>query len=120
MIYERQKVCLECEKPIHGRSDKKYCSDSCRNAFNNKLNAPSTNYIRNVNNILGRNRRILLGLNPKGKLKVHRDSMLKMGFDFNYYTNSYTNRVGDQYLFCYDQGYLILDEGYVLLVKSRT
>ena len=73
--------CPECGKAVFGRVDKKFCSDSCRNGYNNKVNAVSTNYMRNVNNILSKNRRILLELNPNGKLKTHKDKLLKKGFD---------------------------------------
>lgn len=113
-----EKGCLECKKAIFGRSDKKFCSDGCRNAYNNKVNAPSTNYVRNVNNILGKNRRILIALNPTGKQKTHRDQLLKRGFDFEYYTNSYTTKSGVEYRYCYDQGYLTLRDGFLLLVEK--
>ena len=32
------KTCLECGEKIVGREDKKFCSDGCRNAYNNKIN----------------------------------------------------------------------------------
>ena len=38
-----EKMCPECGKPVFGRIDKKFCSDACRNAFNNKANSASTN-----------------------------------------------------------------------------
>ena len=41
------KTCLECGEPILGRSDKKFCSDLCRNAYNNKANSDSNNFVRN-------------------------------------------------------------------------
>ncbi|MEQ9287041.1 MAG: hypothetical protein RIG77_09050 [Cyclobacteriaceae bacterium] len=110
--------CPECGRAIFGRIDKKFCSDACRNAFNNKANSDATNYVRNVNNILRKNRRILLELNPSGKTKTHKDKLLKSGFDFDFYTNTYTTKAGQQYHFCYDQGYLMLDEGFVLLVQK--
>ncbi|MEQ6166396.1 MULTISPECIES: hypothetical protein [unclassified Ekhidna] len=111
--------CPECGRPVHGRIDKKFCSDACRNAYNNKVNSAATNYMRNVNNTLAKNRRILMELNPEGKKKTHRDKLLKKGFDFDFYTNSYTTKAGDTYRFCYEQGYLILDEGFVLLVERK-
>lgn len=114
-----KRQCLDCAIPIVGRADKKFCSDACRNAYNNKVNALSTNFMRNVNNTLGRNRRILKELNPNGKLKTHREALLKKGFDFDFYTNSYTTKSGDTYRYCYEQGYLILDEGMVLLVERK-
>ena len=87
-----QKKCLECERPVFGRVDKKFCSDGCRNAYNNKNKAAATNYIRNVNNLLAKNRRILLAFNPSGKAKKHRDQLLKKGFDFEYFTHIYTTK----------------------------
>lgn len=117
---EIEKLCLECKRVISGRSDKKFCTDGCRNAFNNKTNAPASNFVRNVNSILGRNRRIMVELNPEGKGEVHRDQLLKRGFDFGYYTNSHTTTSGDIYRYCYEQGYLNLEEGLVLLVRNES
>ncbi|MEP1097649.1 MAG: hypothetical protein ABJG78_21200 [Cyclobacteriaceae bacterium] len=113
---EIERTCPECGRPISGRSDKKFCSDGCRNAFNNKTNAPATNYVRNVNNTLGRNRRILIKLNADGNNETHRDQLLKNGFDFDFYTHSLTTKAGEEYRFCYEQGYLQLVDGSVLLV----
>ena len=113
------RVCPECEKPVFGRIDMKFCSDGCRNAYYNKTNAVTTNYVRNVNKILSKNRRILTLLNPDGKKKTHRDQLLKNGFDFEYYTNTYKTKAGDLYHFCYEQGYLLLDDGFVLLVTRK-
>ena len=56
-------------------------------------------------------------LNPDGKKKIHRDKLLKKGFDFDFHTNTYTTKAGDIYFFCYEQGYLQLEDGYVLLVE---
>ena len=53
------KNCLECNKTLKGRVDKKFCSDLCRNSYNNKLNSDTNSYVRNINNILRKNRRIL-------------------------------------------------------------
>lgn len=75
--------------------------------------------MRNVNNTLAKNRRILAELNPNGKKKTHKDKLLKNGFDFDFYTNTYTTKAGDTYHFCYEQGYLMLDEGFVLLVERK-
>jgi len=29
--------CRHCSKPVKGRTDKKFCSDGCRNAYNNAM-----------------------------------------------------------------------------------
>ena len=110
------KQCLYCGNTIKGRSDKKFCDDQCRNSYNNQQNSDATNYVRNVNNILRKNRRILEELNPKGKTNVQRNKLQERGFNFNYYTNSYVTKAGDTYHFCYEQGYLPLDNDWFLLV----
>ena len=47
-----EKLCPECGTKIVGRIDKKFCSDACRNSYNNKFNKDSKNLIRNTNNRL--------------------------------------------------------------------
>lgn len=113
------KTCLECSEKIVGREDKKFCSDSCRNAYNNKINKDSTNFMRNVNNKLRKNYRILSELNPDGKSKSTRDKMLSRGFDFDFFTNIMDTKNGNTYYFLYDQGYLSLENDYYLLVKKE-
>lgn len=113
------KACLECGEAIKGRQDKKFCSDACRITFNNKIRGDDSNYVRNVNNALRKNRRILLELNPEGKAKVSRDKLAAAGFDFNYFTSIYTTKEGVRYFYCYDQGYLPIEKGYYLLVVKK-
>jgi len=114
-----KRKCAECNEPIVGRSDKKFCSDQCRNLYNNRLNSDSTNLVRNINNILRKNRRILQHLNPTDKAKVHKDKMLEKGFNFNYFTSIYKTQKGATYHFCYEYGYLQLDDGYYFLVINK-
>jgi hypothetical protein len=119
MAKTQEKVCLECGGKIKGRVDKKFCSDTCRISYNNKLNSDETNYVRNVNNILRKNRRILIDLNITGKTQVNRTKLNEKGFDFGYYTNTYTTKEGAQYKYCYDQGYLEVDKDRFLLVVKK-
>lgn len=79
--------CLECGEKIIGRSDKKFCNDACRNAYNNKQNKDSNNLMRNVNNKLRKNYRILSEVNTDGKTKISRTKLDGLGFDFEYFTN---------------------------------
>jgi len=114
---DMEKVCLDCGEPITGRMDKKFCSDMCRNNYNNRLNSEVTNYVRNVNNILRKNRRILLELIPAdGKISVHKDKLTNKGFNFNYLTHLYTTQKGSSYRFVYEYGYLPLDNDFYMLV----
>ena len=113
------KTCLECGEKIIGREDKKFCSDGCRNAYNNKINKDSTNFMRNINNKLRKNYRILSVLNVDGKSKTTRAKLLSKGFDFEFFTNILHTKNGNTYHFLYDQGYLALDNDYFMLVKKE-
>jgi hypothetical protein len=117
MIPERR--CLECGDVLHGRADQKYCSDQCRNAFNNKQLGVSNNAIRRINRILKKNNALLSGLNTNGKITVSESDLIKQGFNFNYFTNLFTTHYGRTYFFCYDQGYSMVDGNKVLLVRKQ-
>ncbi len=114
-----QKQCPECDEKIVGREDKKFCSDYCRNAYNNKVNKDSKNLIRNTNNRLRKNYKILSDLNKSGKTKINRVKLLNQNFDFNFFTSIYTTKTGNIYFYVYDQGYLPLENEYYLLIKRE-
>ncbi|MEP7107008.1 MAG: hypothetical protein ABI760_03485 [Ferruginibacter sp.] len=121
MIQETtSKNCMHCSKPIKGRTDKKFCDDYCRNVFNNQLKADSNNLVRNINNSLRKNRRILKELLPDNErmVKAKRDKLLQLGFQFKYHTHTYTNQNGNVYHFCYEYGYLPLENSLFLIVKE--
>lgn len=113
------KECLECGEKIVGRADKKFCSDYCRNAYNNSVNKDSKNLIRNINNRLKKNYRILDELNPEGKTKTTKTRLLDKGFDFEYFTNIYQTKNGNTYYFLYDLGYLPLDNDFYMIVRRE-
>lgn len=115
---EMERKCLNCGETISGRTDKKFCTDYCRNYYNNKWRTYSDNYIKKVNNIIKKNRKILTELNPSGKTTVHKNQLLKLGFRFDYCTNIYTTKNGNIYYFCYEQGYLPIDNDFYALVKK--
>jgi predicted nucleic acid-binding Zn ribbon protein len=118
-LMEEKRYCPECGDPVYGRIDKKFCSDQCRNAFNNKQMGYSNDYIRKVNGILRKNRKILEELNPNGKSKIHIQQLKKKGFDFEFHTNIYTTKSGHIYHFCYEHGYLHLENDFLALVKRE-
>ena len=119
MPLEPKKKCRECGSLIIGRIDKRFCSDQCRNTFNNRINGDVTRDIRNINNALRRNRRILMSLNVDGRTKIPRDTLVAEGFDFSHITSIYTNKEGVKYFYCYDQGYLPIKKDCFLLVAKK-
>ena len=114
-------LCLSCEKPVKGRSDKKFCDDYCRAAFNNDLKSASNNLVRNVNNALGKNRRILESLLPQGDAtaKTNHDKLIEKGFQFKYHTHIYNAKTEKTYFYCYEYGYLPLENNWYLIVKKN-
>lgn len=113
------RVCLECGEKLVGRTDKRFCSDACRNLYHYHANNAPINYVRNVVNALKRNRRILSELNtgPEGKTKVHRDRLIEKGYTFTYHTNTHRTKAGNTYVFCFEQGFLELGENWFMLVR---
>lgn len=112
-----QRTCLECGEVLHGRADKKFCNDACRSLFNYSANNTSINFVRNVVNILRRNRRILEELVVEGKpVRAHREKLLLKGFDFNYHTHISKTTTGNTYVFCFEYGYLPLDNDWFTIV----
>ncbi|RYD70205.1 MAG: hypothetical protein EOP53_25825 [Sphingobacteriales bacterium] len=121
MLPEKEtKTCRLCQKTLKGRSDKKFCDDYCRAAYNNELKSPVNNYIRNVNNALSKNRRILEDYLGKEEMaKTTKEKLLQKGFLFKYITHTYNNKKGNTYFFCYDLGYLPLENDWYLIVKRK-
>lgn len=112
--------CLECETELKGRSDKKFCDDACRSAYNNRLNSDTNSYMKRVNYALRKNRRILSELNPQNdKAKTTRKKLEQMGFDFQHFTSIYVTKTGTTYYFCYEHGYLPLENDYYALVVRK-
>ena len=115
-----ERLCLFCHESINGRIDKKFCSDQCRNAYNNEKNAGSENHIRRINGILRRNRKLLENISGQiNKKIVSTISFTNAGFNYDYYTSTYTTKKGHVYFFCYEYGYLKLSDNKVMIVKRN-
>lgn len=115
-----ERSCLECGSKLLGRADQKFCCGDCKNSYNNRMNSDVNKFMRNINNTLRKNRRILAQLNPHGTTKVTKTQLLDEGFKFSYFTNEYVTRAGKVYRFCYDQGYLELEENlYALVIRKE-
>jgi hypothetical protein len=117
---ESLKNCLTCDKPLHGRADKKFCNDYCRNAYNNSMKSMNDTAVRNINNVLVKNRRILdTILGEEKTVKANKEKLMQQGFNFKYITHTYTTKNGDTYCFCYEMGYLPLENDWYLIVRRK-
>jgi len=100
--------CLECGDIIeygHGRTDRKFCSSTCKNRWHNKRRTqPWQRYQQKVLKALETNHGILSRLLRIGVTSIDRVSLGQMGYDFNYVTSYH--KVGHRNLFCcYDITY---------------
>lgn len=114
------KLCLNCDKPLKGRSDKKFCDDQCRSSYNYIQNSlGNVNFVRRVNSALKKNRAILKAFNINGETKVLKRALIRVGFDFEYYTNFYETANSRRYYFCYEMGYLFINDIEILLIEEK-
>lgn len=91
----------------------------CRNAFNNKINSDTNNYVRTINATLRKNRRLLEEALVGEKTTITRQKLMDKGFNFRYYTNQNLTKNNHTYFFCYEFGYLLLENELVLIVKRK-
>jgi len=115
-----KRSCPECGEVIKGRIDKKFCSDMCRNSFNNKQNSDTNNYVRNINNSLRKNRRILEESLQGEKTTIPKQKLVDKGFNFGFFTNLNVTKNNHTYKFCYEYGYLPLENDIILIVKRKS
>jgi hypothetical protein len=114
------KYCQECEQVLKGRTDKRFCNDSCRNAFNNRVNSKENNLMKKINNQLKRNRKILQMILGEEKMyKSNKAKLLAEGYALDYHTHRICTSKGNEYVFCYEFGYLDLGNDFILIVKSK-
>lgn len=106
-------LCENCEKPLFGRADKRFCNDSCRNNFNRikrnqqKHKDPLPN--SEVFQIIKRNYEILSSYNTikfgEGAIKyVARDELIRKGYHFKFFTSIYLDPEGHLWKYCLDYG----------------
>lgn len=113
------KLCQNCSKPLKGRADKKFCDENCRNQYNNTLNSDTNAEMRQIQNILRKNRRILQDvLGENDKLKTSLKKLTDKGFLPDYLTHLYNTKSGSQYRYSFEYGIMLLEEGMVLIVKK--
>jgi hypothetical protein len=55
--------------------------------------------------MLRKNRRILSDLYTEGKIKIHRDALMVMGYNFNFFTHVMESSGGVKYHYCFEFGY---------------
>lgn len=87
MNYMEKRACLACGGHLSGRTDKKFCDDSCRTVHHNRLRQSEEISKRKTDSILRQNRKILLHLlNHQTKTRMDKRMLLSAGFRPDYLT----------------------------------
>lgn len=113
-----ERKCLDCGCTIRGRTDKKFCSDQCRNNYNNKLNRDTNNFMRNVHGLLRKNRRILADLYLEGRCRIHKDALFALGYNFSFFTHLIETSDGTMYHYCFEYGYRETGDDFIELKEN--
>jgi hypothetical protein len=118
-MHQTSQPCKQCGRAVKGRTDKQFCNDGCRNQYHNQRNSCQNNYMRQVNHLLQKNRRILAALfTSSSRTKpIEQQQLADQGFQFRYCTHE-TKTDNGAARFCYEYGYLPL-EGDVLLILHQ-
>ncbi len=102
-----QKKCMNCDRELSGRADKKFCDPHCKSSFHyQQSNELPERFFNRVDNQLRLNRRILKEYNKGGKVTVRTKLLREKGFDPNFFSHYWKNGKGQVYLFVYEYGFL--------------
>lgn len=113
------RICKECGISITGRSDKIFCCDACRNAYNNTAGRLTKIEIDSVNKKLMKNLKILKNLSNCGKRRVSGEELSSLGFDFRYVTSFKKRDDGRVVMHCYNYSYINSSNGSVYIRKKN-
>jgi len=113
------KHCLTCGDSLRGRTDKKFCDDNCRSIFNNKRYIDEKGFVKKVNHLLLKNRRILASYveGAKETEMVPKELLYHRGFHFTYFTHTAISKEGTTYYCCYDHAYHVVSEQELQICK---
>lgn len=118
-MLDQNRQCRYCSKTLLGRADKKFCDHYCRNAYNNSQNTDKGNYVRRIDSILKRNRRLLQKeADGDQRKKVSREQLSLDGFHFGYFTQQVALKTGDVFFYVYDYGYQYEEDDWVWIVRK--
>ena len=115
-------VCKMCKKQIKGRSDKKFCGIACKNDYHVKLRKVTNKATHDIDQILHRNRSILLEIMGKNKtqISVSRDVLDKKKFQYKYLTGYVLNSRNKYVNYVYDFSWIEFSKGDILIYRKKS
>jgi len=113
--------CRLCKKSFTGRADKLFCTIACKNDYHVRLRRATTIATKSIDQILHRNRSILLEIMGKKnkKIKINRFQLEKKNFHFNFMTGYSINKQGKTYHHLYDFSYMTFSDNTMLILRKQ-
>ena len=102
--------CPVCEGEIKGRLGKIFCSLRCKSIDQYEKRQVEEAFFIQVDKQLKINRKVLKKYNRSGFTTLRKEQLEKEGFDSNFFTHYWKNSKGEVYLFCYDFGFLEIEQ----------
>jgi predicted nucleic acid-binding Zn ribbon protein len=123
-----ERTCGYCGKILHGRTDQRFCNDTCRNNFNRKKRAEERiamhENMPEIFRIIKKNYEILKSLTKGEPLEWKHTTYAKVvelkqkGFDPQFCTSIRIERDGI-WKFCFERGWLMNEAGaYYTIIDS--
>jgi predicted nucleic acid-binding Zn ribbon protein len=114
---EEEKPCKNCGKALFGRTDKRFCNDTCRNAFNRNKSLREHQAVHEnlpeIFKIIKRNYELLKALGPPAsdtQVWIRNGYPEDEGINPKFFTSVYQE--GDiLWRFCFDYGWRIYEGG---------
>lgn len=116
-----ERKCKMCPNTIVGRSDKIFCSARCKTSYHEKLEKVTKIATLKIDNILHRNRSILLEILGKNLTykKIARAILDSKKFHFGYITHYHINSQGKMVHYVYDFSWMIFSDQEVVIKRLR-
>ena len=96
------KNCISCGKKLNGRSDKKFCSESCKNDFHNLQHSRKPAIVKIQRAAARRNRSLLVKMEASGIEKISTHELESIGFSFDGLTGIRIHPNESLLLYCFE------------------
>lgn len=113
--------CRLCKKKFTGRSDKIFCSVNCKSIYHRKLHESTIQASRMIDQILHRNRSILLEIlgNTMRYKKVSKDLLDKKKFNYSYVTAYHLNTQNKMINYVYDFSWAVFSDNEIAITRLK-
>ena len=114
------RVCIQCDELLYGRSDQRFCSASCRSHYHNqKREAENKTFYAHHKKLITNYRLLAKILSEMPHVAVVKQ-LTDFGFKSKYITEFYAQKPHEEPIyFLYDIGFRYLDQKHIEVFKRK-